>query len=135
MTDVNAILRVSHICESGEIMLWAAISWTKGALQYHGLSPVGAKECKGCEQVTYRRCVLPARPRARSEPLLDGVDDVGAGLRVVLQFQEAALLRFEQQLVEGTEDVRAFIEAGVPAFNRLFHQRTADRIVLASLGA
>ena len=65
---------------------------------------------------------MPRLPRF----LLDRVDDVGAGLFIVLELEETALLRFEEKFIEGAEPVRALIKAGVLAFDGLFHEGTAN---------
>ena len=44
-------------------------------------------------------------------------------------------MRFEKKLVKSTEPVRALVEAGVLAFDGLFYQGAANRIVLATFGA
>ena len=62
-------------------------------------------------------------PSCREEVLLlDRVDDVGAGLFVVFEFQQAALLRFEKQLVESAKAVRALVESRVLSLDRLLHE-------------
>ena len=48
-------------------------------------------------------------------------DDVGAGLFVVLEFSKPALLRFEEELVEGAKAMRALIEARVLSLDRLLN--------------
>jgi hypothetical protein len=50
------------------------------------------------------------------------VDDVGAGLLIVLEFNEAAVLGFEKQLVEGAETVSSLVEPGVLALDRLLNE-------------
>src|SRR5207248_151498 len=42
-------------------------------------------------------------------------DGVPARLFVGIEFEQAAFLRFEEQVIEGTEAVSAFVEARVPA--------------------
>src|SRR6266568_5743727 len=64
---------------------------------------------------------------------LRGADGVAAGLLVGLQFYQTALLRFEQQIVEGLESVSALVEAGIPALDGLLDHRTPNVLVLVPL--
>src|ERR1051326_6459209 len=57
---------------------------------------------------------------------LDAADGVAAGLLVRLEFQQAALLRFEQQIVEGMKPVSALVAAGTPPPDRLLDHRTPN---------
>ena len=61
------------------------------------------------------------------------MDDVGPGLLVVLELEKTALLAFQEQIIERAETVGPLVEPGMLAFDRLFHQRTADRIIFAAL--
>ena len=49
------------------------------------------------------------------------VKKVTAGVFVTLQFQELALLRFQEQIAKGAEAVGALVEARMLALDGLFH--------------
>ena len=67
--------------------------------------------------------------------LFHGLDGVAAGFFVGLEFEEAAVLHFEEEVVEGAEAVGAFVEAGVAAFEGLLDHGTVNGIVaVAALG-
>lgn len=51
----------------------------------------------------------------------------------MLEFEQAALLGFEEDVVKGAEAMRALVEARVPALERLLDHRTPDAVVLVAL--
>jgi uncharacterized protein len=56
------------------------------------------------------------------------MDDVASGLFDFFELEKVSLLRFEQQLVEATETMRALVEAGVQRVPELFRaiKRSVD---------
>src|SRR6185503_12195977 len=74
-------------------------------------------------------------PRAFwSSAALGRPDDVAAGLLVRLELDEAALLRFLEEVREGLEAIVGLVESGFAALERLLDHRAPDFLALAALG-
>ncbi len=59
---------------------------------------------------------------------------IGAGFFVAAEFEQAARLRFFEQVAEGAEAVIGFREIGTAALERVFQQRGPDFAGVAALG-
>ncbi len=62
------------------------------------------------------------KPICSFPQLVDGVDDVAAGLFNFFELEKLPLLGFEQQLVKGAEAMGALVEARVLPLDRFLHQ-------------
>ena len=61
------------------------------------------------------------------------MDGVTAGFFVGVEFEEGAVLHFEEEVVEGAEAVGAFVEAGMAAFDGLMYKGTIVEVSVVTL--
>src|SRR5262245_14718410 len=76
---------------------------------------------------------IPLSAAAESSPELGRAKDVAARLLVRIKLDEAPLLRFLQQVGERAEAIIGFVEARMPALERLLHHRAPDLLFRATL--
>ncbi len=59
--------------------------------------------------------------RGRTRALLGWMEKITAGVLIALEFQERALLRFQEEVAESAEAVGAFVETRMLPFDGLFN--------------